>query len=483
MEELEAWSISEDGDLNFEYREAQNVHDDVGTCMLVRDWPEGCRGGPRAVEASVTISAETPKCEAGIVLFSSSSEEEFVKFHFCNSELTLSKCSLGVQEIVSSQEFKSRSGSKKVELVLRLEVGGADDDGVAAVLDMGHCLRVVGRLPSFKCGRQVGISTSGSAKDRIEFKDFRLITIAPERHQFIGTTAEPAAATAGGDTDEASQLGEGVAFVSLNNAGAGVSGLGSSWTFSSDLSPDQLAEVKSLVGAAGQESTVAQLSGGAGPSGDGFADTGKGYAVLGPGGSGRMVSGFVDTGRGYAVLGGGDSSEAEATFMSALTAAAHGPDPEQARQRCLQQIEGLHVFLEEWFNAKVNREASQLQRLSGVLDPDFQMITAAGDRHDADGLAQLIDVAHGCTQEQHRFSIRIHDVQLLQIINSRPATYLVTYEEWNFQDRPGEKLSKKVCTALLRETSSAVPNAGGSGLPLLLHIHEVSLPDSRVPDA
>eukprot|EP00961_Rhodomonas_salina_P146423 1971363-Rhodomonas_salina.1 len=416
MEELEAWSISEDGDLNFEYREAQVTPDPshpppalcdartesahgcsrTSTTMLVhaclsatgqvtfpvfmfarsamlgadpeKGIPEGCRGGPRAVEASVTISAETPKCEAGIVLFSSSSEEEFVKFHFCNSELTLSKCSLGVQEIVSSQV------SRYVEWLhrcARLTVGTlAGVQEQVGFQESRTCVALGG-------WRQVGISTSGSAKDRIEFKDFRLITIAPERHQvspfpdiawdaswtgfalelisemwrlsshsrclraqFIGTTAEPAAATAGGDTDEASQLGEGVAFVSLNNAGAAGWGhpgrspptclrtssrrsslsllLQNFLCYITDLTPNPptplakpttvvrpspsiidaalltqcrtygLVQVKSLVGAAGQESTVAQLSGGAGPSGDGFADTGKGYAVLGPGGSGRM---------------------------------------------------------------------------------------------------------------------------------------------------------------------------------------------------
>lgn len=50
-----------------------------------------------------------------------------------------------------------------------------------------------------------------------------------------------------------------------------------------------------------------------------------------------------------------------------------------------------------------------------------------------------------------------------QIINSRPATYLVTYEEWNFQDRPGEKLSKKVCTVRhmpCHIASRCVPRSG-----------------------
>jgi len=137
-------------------------------------------------------------------------------------------------------------------------------------------------------------------------------------------------------------------------------------------------------------------------------------------------------------------------------------------------IEDMHVFLNKWFNAESAREAEAMAQFSELLDDSFHMITAAGARLDADGLRRLVDCAHGCTQTQSSFTIRIQDVQLMQVLRSRPCSYLVTYEEWTFEDRPDTTTAKKLCTVLLRDDPDSEA-AGGQGLRWL-HVHEVTLP-------
>ncbi|MEM8993321.1 MAG: hypothetical protein AAGF23_00890 [Acidobacteriota bacterium] len=136
-------------------------------------------------------------------------------------------------------------------------------------------------------------------------------------------------------------------------------------------------------------------------------------------------------------------SAALLTALIALAQATPAPVTDQEFEtRCRDAVLDLHVFFEEWFNARVPDSPESLARFRDVLADDFEYIGAAGYRFRK---AQLFTSGtwpgHGYwTQEDRKGGkTRVENFEFRRISDT---TAIATWEYWQ-DERFGDEAEPK----------------------------------------
>lgn len=157
----------------------------------------------------------------------------------------------------------------------------------------------------------------------------------------------------------------------------------------------------------------------------------------------------------------------------AATVSADSPADESmsVADRCRAEIVELHVFLEEWSNAKLPQTDDAFDRFARVIAPSFEIIGPDGSSGGREPTVEAIRGAYGRWRDKPG-RIRIENVRLREA-DGRLA--VATYEEWH--DFPYAS-DGRLSTVLFGANSEA-PN----GL-VWLHLHEVWLePEAEAAQA
>lgn len=130
---------------------------------------------------------------------------------------------------------------------------------------------------------------------------------------------------------------------------------------------------------------------------------------------------------------------------------------DQAAQEVLER----HEQLAAWFRGEPDTSATSLELLLSRFHPDFIMVAPMGRKQGRDGLAKLLQAAHGSKSE---LDISIVD---LELVHATADLAIFTYEE---QRRCLHQFRRRISTAIF------VP--GADGLPLWLHLQETWIDDT-----
>ena len=209
------------------------------------------------------------------------------------------------------------------------------------------------------------------------------------------------------------------------------------WTLSPDLGPEQLAQILQMVGK---------------------------DACGGGGGQQPYMK----------LEGGGDESRDEdlrSFFETKLQAilGANVPSRAEIEKKCMDEVDGLHQFMEGWFSGRIARTDEEFKRFMHVTHQGYHIITATGEVKDREALIRLLDMSHACMSDHGDYKISIKDLRLRTVTPGNPPGYLVTYEEWNRIDGAD---TGRICSVLFG--ASVDPNCP-NGL-VWMHSHETSLP-------
>ncbi len=138
------------------------------------------------------------------------------------------------------------------------------------------------------------------------------------------------------------------------------------------------------------------------------------------------------------------------------------------RNRCKNEIAGLHRFFAAWMTGALPRTGEAFARAADVLANDMTMITPEGEVMACPPLLKALEAAHGLlTPPEQTFRIWIENYDCRFVAGD---LCLATYEEW--QDRSGD-VKGRLSTVLFRRREGA-PN----GVEWL-HVHETWLPVSN----
>ena len=134
---------------------------------------------------------------------------------------------------------------------------------------------------------------------------------------------------------------------------------------------------------------------------------------------------------------------------------------------CKKEIIELHRFFEEWATAKIPKTGQQLQRLSGVLAPEFVIITPGAEKIKRNSLLGMIRKGYGRYRENpDAYKIWIEDVQT-RILGEN--SYLSTYLEGQ---KINDEIKVRLSTVIFTKEETA-----SNGL-LWQHVHETWKPNS-----
>ena len=145
---------------------------------------------------------------------------------------------------------------------------------------------------------------------------------------------------------------------------------------------------------------------------------------------------------------------------------------EAFEKRCRDAVLDLHVFFEEWLNARIPESLESMKRFRGVLADDFEYIGSAGFKlpkkdHFTDGLWP----GHGYWLEDGRQggATRVEKLEFRRISDT---TAILTWEYWqDTVEKDGEKKSRgRLDTGIFRLDES-MPHG-----VVWLHVQETLLP-------
>lgn len=116
---------------------------------------------------------------------------------------------------------------------------------------------------------------------------------------------------------------------------------------------------------------------------------------------------------------------------------------------CVQEVEELHRFFEDWFNANVADDDAVYARFRKALSERFEMTSPDGDTLDRDTVLRVVRAEHG-KRPGTRVWIENASARLLG-----DGMYDVTYEEWQSRDtvtrgRRSQALMRQSETAPMR---------------------------------
>lgn len=132
---------------------------------------------------------------------------------------------------------------------------------------------------------------------------------------------------------------------------------------------------------------------------------------------------------------------------------------------CRREIEELHVFFEEWFEAAVPDDDVTFARVAEALAEDFELISPDGRRRDRDTTLASIRGGYGeHAGEGKEFRIEIHDLRVRWALDGGA---LLTYEEWQTSD--GSE-NRRLSSAWFRRAEEAPRGVRW------VHLHETALP-------
>jgi hypothetical protein len=127
---------------------------------------------------------------------------------------------------------------------------------------------------------------------------------------------------------------------------------------------------------------------------------------------------------------------------------------------CRDEVIQLHQFFEEWLGGTLAKTRANYERLTAVMNPEFQIISPDGKMTATDPLLAGLWQAHD-SRPGFRLWVKEVAVRLLS-----PQLALTTYEEW--QEIEG-KVTARVSTAVFKQKANT-PN----GVEWL-HVHETWL--------
>jgi len=137
------------------------------------------------------------------------------------------------------------------------------------------------------------------------------------------------------------------------------------------------------------------------------------------------------------------------------------------KANCRKEITELHRFFEDWATAQIPKSKEQVERLSGVLAPEFIIITPDAKQIDRKSLLGMIEKGYGRYRDNPEdYKIWIDDVQARKFGEN---SYLSTYKE-------GQKIKSEVkvrLSTVIFTSDASAPN----GL-LWQHVHETWNPRS-----
>lgn len=133
---------------------------------------------------------------------------------------------------------------------------------------------------------------------------------------------------------------------------------------------------------------------------------------------------------------------------------------------CHAEVEELHQFFQDWFNAVLPPTDDAFRRFESVMAERFMIISPNGELTEREELVDRLRAAHGIwRQGSQPGRIWIENLQVRHTVGSQA---MVLYEEW--QEIEGETRGR-LSTAILQRLEGT-PN----GLEWL-HVHEVWMPD------
>ena len=127
---------------------------------------------------------------------------------------------------------------------------------------------------------------------------------------------------------------------------------------------------------------------------------------------------------------------------------------------CRDEVIQLHQFFEEWLGGTLVKTQTNYERLTAVINPEFQIISPDGEMTATAPLLAGLWQAHD-SRPGFRLWVKEVAVRLLS-----PQLALTTYEEW--QEIEG-KVTARVSTAVFKQKANT-PN----GVEWL-HVHETWL--------
>lgn len=141
------------------------------------------------------------------------------------------------------------------------------------------------------------------------------------------------------------------------------------------------------------------------------------------------------------------------------------PGTGSLRDRCEEEVLGLHRFFERWYRGEPDPSGEEFARVSDVLTEDFRMVNPDGALVTRSELLAGLRSVHGTKPGGPQgFRIRIERLAYRMLGRGMAA---VTYEEWH---EAGTRSKGRISTAIFREHDDT-PN----GVEWV-HVHETWLP-------
>ncbi len=131
-------------------------------------------------------------------------------------------------------------------------------------------------------------------------------------------------------------------------------------------------------------------------------------------------------------------------------------------EQCQQEVDALHLFFENWFNAKISDDNNSFSRFSDVLGDKFRIIPPSAKMSPKDQLLNGLKSAYGAWKDKEpplKIFIKNFEGQMIG-----QGICLVTYEEWQ---GPSENDAQKRRSSALFKSKEGNPN----GVEWL-HVHE-----------
>ncbi len=129
------------------------------------------------------------------------------------------------------------------------------------------------------------------------------------------------------------------------------------------------------------------------------------------------------------------------------------------------EIEGLHIFFEEWFSGRCD-QADFEGRFDHRFDSKTVLVQPGGQLYARDEFREAVRSAHGTNPD---FRIQIRNVT---IHREKGDLFLVTYEEWQRNALASKPPDNGRLSSVLFDMST--------GSPVWLHIHETWLPEAVI---
>lgn len=131
--------------------------------------------------------------------------------------------------------------------------------------------------------------------------------------------------------------------------------------------------------------------------------------------------------------------------------------------KCHREVKELHQFFEGWFTAQIPHAEKMLERVSGVLSDDFQLITPEGHLLTRDDLIDQLKKSHGSQSTRDTYRIKVSNFDG-RTLTADGVIFLTTYQEHQYID---DEINTRLSSSLFRSKPEA-PNQVE-----WIHVHEV----------